>query len=122
MPDYRANFDAVAHFVNGGSISAENFRLDLPSSQVDRSEVARLFVQHLGLALVSHVEVTKFQIVEEEHRGSRGIDVHRESPAPDCRSQSHYYRWNGHLPRVTRSGHYLSSHAQRLEVDLCARY
>jgi arylformamidase len=79
MPDYRAHFDAVVQFVNGGSLTAEGFRLDVPSSEVDRTEVARLFIQHLGLALVGQVNLTEFQIVEEAHRGSRGIEVHAES-------------------------------------------
>lgn len=78
MPEYRAHFDATVEFVNGGSITAEGFRLDLPSTDLDGADldadaVGRLFVQHLGLALVGRVELRRLRIVEEQHRGSRGI-------------------------------------------------
>lgn len=75
MPEYRAHFDAVVEFVNGGSLSAEGFRLDLPSAAVSEADVARLFVQHLGLALVGEVRLSGLAIVEEAHRGSRGIEA-----------------------------------------------
>ncbi|MGN6200414.1 cyclase family protein [Humibacter sp.] len=73
MTEYRAHFDATVEFVNGGSLTAEGFRLDLPSADVDADAIGRLFVQHLGLALVGRVELRGLQIVEEQHRGSRGI-------------------------------------------------
>ena len=72
MPDYRAHFDARIEFANGGDLVATGFRLDLPSAS---SDVAQLLVQHLGLALVSSVSLSNLQIVEEAHRGSRGVPV-----------------------------------------------
>lgn len=75
MPDYRAHFDATVEFVNGGSLTAEGFRLDLPSPDLDADAIGRLFVQHLGLALVGRVDLRRLEIVEEQHRGSRGVDV-----------------------------------------------
>jgi arylformamidase len=75
MTDYRAHFDALVTFVNGGSLSAEGFRLDLPDADVDSAVVARLFVQHLGLALVAAAEVRNLSVVPERHRGSRGIQT-----------------------------------------------
>ena len=36
MPEYRAHFDAVVTFVNGGSLTATEFRLDLPSPSSTR--------------------------------------------------------------------------------------
>ena len=77
MPEYRAHFDARVEFANGGGLTAEGFRLDLPSPDVSEAEVARLFVRHLGLALIGSVELAGLRIVEEPHRGSRGIE-----PAP----------------------------------------
>src|SRR4029079_14589223 len=74
-PQYRAHFDAHVEYVNGGSLSAEGFRLDLPGADVDSDEVGRLFVQHLGLALVGSVELHDLEIVEEPHKGSRGIET-----------------------------------------------
>ena len=55
QPGYRAHFDAVVEFANGGSLSAEGFRIDLPSATADAETVGRLFVKHLGLALVGAV-------------------------------------------------------------------
>jgi len=70
VPQYRAHFDARIEFSNGGDLTANGFRLDLPSADAD---VARLLVQHLGLALVSKVELTNLSVVEEAHKGSRSV-------------------------------------------------
>ncbi len=78
MTEYRAHFDATVAFANGGGLEANGFRLDLPSAEVDEAEVARLLVRHLGLALVSSVDIRSLEIVEEQHRGSRGIDAPTE--------------------------------------------
>ena len=72
MTEYRAHFDARIEFANGGDLTANSFRLDLPSASAD---VEQLLVQHLGLALVSSVVLTNLVIVEEAHRGSRGVPV-----------------------------------------------
>jgi kynurenine formamidase len=82
MAEYRAHFDATVEFVNGGSLTAEGFRLDLPSAEVDEDAVGRLFVQHLGLTLVGSVRLRDLQVVEEQHRGSRGIP--HAVPDPDA--------------------------------------
>jgi kynurenine formamidase len=73
--EVRAHFDARVTFANGGGLTAEGFRIDLPHPDVDAGEVGRLFVQHLGLALVGSVEVTNLVVVEEQHRGTRGIET-----------------------------------------------
>jgi arylformamidase len=78
VPSYRAHFDARIEFSNGGELVANGFRLDLPSAD---AEVAPLLVRHLGLALVSSVEVSNLTIVEEAHKGSRGIE---SGPRPDA--------------------------------------
>jgi len=67
---YRAHFDARIEFSNGGDLTANGFRLDLPSADAD---VERLLVQHLGLALVSSVALSNLTIVEEAHRGSQRV-------------------------------------------------
>ena len=74
-PQYRAHFDARIEFANGGSLTAEAFRLDLPGPDVDVAEVGRLLVRHLGLALVGAVHLSGLEIVQEQHRGSRGIET-----------------------------------------------
>jgi len=89
MPQYRAHCDARIEFVNGGSLVAEGFRLDLPvdlaPESADETVVGRLLVRHLGLALVDSIEITDLAIVEEQHRGSRGVE--RSAPAPDGRGR-----------------------------------
>ncbi|WP_395639619.1 cyclase family protein [Pseudolysinimonas sp.] len=75
MSDYRAHFDATVTFANGGGLTAEGFRLDLPTGLESADEVGRLFVHHLGLAMVGSVVLENLQIVEEPHKGSRGIET-----------------------------------------------
>src|SRR4051794_26232730 len=90
--EYRAHFDAVVEFTNGGGLTAEGFRLDLPSNAVDETEGGRLFVQHLGLALVGAVTLSNLEIVEEQHRGSRGIEVAPRSESRRVVDLSHVIR------------------------------
>jgi kynurenine formamidase len=85
-------------FANGGGLTAEGFRLDVPSRDVDEAEVARLFVHHLGLALVGSVDLQNLTIVAEAHRGSRGID------APEPSSDSSTRRRVVDLSHVIREG------------------
>ncbi|MEV4777340.1 cyclase family protein [Microbacterium sp. LWH12-1.2] len=73
--EYRAHFDFSISFANGGGISGEGFRLDLPHADMTDAEVSRLLVRHLGLALVSEVVLRDLRIVEEPHRGSRGVET-----------------------------------------------
>jgi len=89
---YRAHFDARVTFANGGDLTADGFRLDLPSADVDESEVARLFVHHLGLALVDSVQLENLTIHEEPHRGSRGIDARLPGSARRVVDLSHVIR------------------------------
>jgi len=89
---YRAHFDARVTFANGGGLTAEAFRLDLPSADVDQVEVARLFVHHLGLTLVRSVELENLTIVVEPHRGSRGIDAPQPSVTRRIIDLSHVIR------------------------------
>jgi arylformamidase len=72
---WRAHFDARVEFANGGGLTTDAFRLDLPSPDLDEAAIARLLVQHLGLALVGSVRLSNLRIVEEAHRGSRGVDA-----------------------------------------------
>jgi arylformamidase len=86
QPQYRAHFDADIEFVNGGDLSAHGFRLDLPlevdPSAVSEELVGRLLVQQLGLALVGGVHLTGLAVVEEQHRGSRGMAPASAEAAP----------------------------------------
>ena len=73
--EFRAHFDFDIAFANGGGIHGEGFRLDLPRERMSADEVGVLLIAHLGLALVSDVDLRDLRIVEEQHRGSRGVEV-----------------------------------------------
>ena len=98
--EYRAHFDAVVTFVNGGELIASAFRLDLPSPELDSDAVGRLFIRHLGLALVKDVQLSELRIVEEQHRGSRGIG----SEVPDAESGDAHAKHDEQAGRVERAG------------------
>lgn len=83
MPDYRAHFDFQLSFANGGELAGTGFRLDLPTPDADADAVATLLVQHLGLTLVDEVDLRGLRIVEEPHRGSRGIPVAPPTAGPE---------------------------------------
>ncbi|KQM80738.1 cyclase family protein [Agromyces sp. Leaf222] len=73
MTEYRARFDADVEFANGGGLRADAFRLDLPAADLTEAEIAELLVRHLGLTLVGSVRLSNLEVVEEVHRGSRGV-------------------------------------------------
>jgi arylformamidase len=89
VTQYRAHFDARIEFSNGGDLTANGFRLDLPDAHAD---VAQLLVRHLGLALVSSVELSNLQIVEEAHKGSRGVETTARPDAGRLVDLSHTIR------------------------------
>lgn len=71
--EYRAQFDADVSFANGGGLRTEGFRLDIPGREITDDELAALFVRHLGLLMVGEVRITNKTIIEEPHKGGRGI-------------------------------------------------
>jgi kynurenine formamidase len=77
---HRAHFDFSISFANGGRLHGEGFRLDVPRPDLGADEIGILLVKHLGLALVSEVEIRGLRIVQEQHRGSRGADA--AAPVP----------------------------------------
>jgi arylformamidase len=72
MTDYRASFDAVISFSNGGDLTARGFRVDVPSADVSEAEIAALFVASLGLLMTGSVELSNVEVFAEPHRGTRG--------------------------------------------------
>ncbi|HWI30418.1 MAG TPA: cyclase family protein [Microbacterium sp.] len=75
MSDYRAHFDFAIRFANGGGLTGEGFRLDLPAPEIAEPDLELLLVRHLGLTLVESVRLTGVEIVEEAHRGSREVEA-----------------------------------------------
>ncbi|MEH1097639.1 cyclase family protein [Micromonospora sp. CPCC 205561] len=70
---WRAQFDAEVTFANGGGLRTDGFRLDIPGRDIDDDELAALLVRHLGLLMVAEVRITGKTIVEEPHKGGRGV-------------------------------------------------
>ena len=80
MAEHRAHFDFDIRFANGGGMTGEGFRLDLPRPELDSEAIGMLLVQHLGLALVESVTLTRLSIVEEIHRGTLTYPVSPPRP------------------------------------------
>ncbi|MBM0257144.1 cyclase family protein [Micromonospora sp. 4G55] len=72
---YRAQFDAEVTFANGGGLRTDGFRLDIPGPEIDDAALAALFVRHLGLLMVADVRITGRTIIEEPHKGGRGVSA-----------------------------------------------
>ena len=70
--EYRASFDAVVRFSNGGDLSVHEFRVDVPSADVTEDEIGALFVASLGLLMSEPVELVNVSVFAEPHKGTRG--------------------------------------------------
>lgn len=68
MIQHRVKFDFVVHFTNGGHLSAQDFRLDIPSSDITDDELAAYLIQDMRLLMAGQVEITNKQIIEEPHK------------------------------------------------------
>jgi kynurenine formamidase len=102
--EYRAVFDAVVTFSNGGGLTAEAFRVDVPGPDADQAQVAELFLASLGLLLTDTVEIRQLQIVAEAHRGTRGgPSAARPGGAGDAEASSRPWRYV-ELNHVIRDG------------------
>jgi arylformamidase len=72
MVDFRASFDAIINFSNGGDLSVHGFRVDLPGETATDAEIAALFVASLGLLMTDEVRLSSVRIFAESHKGTRG--------------------------------------------------
>ena len=91
MTEFRAGLDAAITFTNGGGLQAQDFLIDVPSEQVEESEIALALVRHLGLLMVDTVTLSNVRVVEAPHRGSRGA-VETPRPAGRLIDLSHVIR------------------------------
>jgi arylformamidase len=81
--EYRAQFDATVTFANGGGLTADGFRVDVPGPDVSDEEVAALFVASLSLLMVDRVELRNLTVFAEPHKGTRAGPSDRGArPAP----------------------------------------
>jgi kynurenine formamidase len=72
MTEYRASFDAVINFSNGGDLAVHGFRVDGPGPDVDEAEIAALFVASLGLLMTDTAALSNVEVFAEPHKGTRG--------------------------------------------------
>ena len=73
MPlQYRAEFDAVVTFRNGGGLQTQGFRVDVPHADVTEAEIASLFVTACRLLMVGTVELSNIRIFADPHLGTPG--------------------------------------------------
>ena len=86
--EYRAQFDAVVTFANGGGLRAEGFRVDVPGPDVTSEEVAALFVASLGLLMTERVELANLRVLAEAHKGTRGGPGDRPAGGSQTRSRA----------------------------------
>ena len=68
MTEYRVKFDFVVHFTNGGTLSAQDFRLDIPGSDIADDQLAAYLIQDMRLLMAGQVDITNKQILEEPHK------------------------------------------------------
>ena len=70
MIDHRVKFDFVVHFTNGGSLSAQDFRLDIPGIDISEDELAAYLIQDMRLLMAGEVEIKNKEILQEPHKRS----------------------------------------------------
>ncbi len=68
MITYRVKFDFVVHFTNSGSLSAQDFRLDIPGSDISDHELAAYLIQDMRLLMAGQVDISNKQIIQEAHK------------------------------------------------------
>src|SRR5580704_18654466 len=78
--EYRAQFDAVVTFSNGGGLRADGFRVDVPGPYVTEQDVASLFIASLNLLMVESAELRNLSVFAEPHKGTRGGPSDRPAP------------------------------------------
>jgi kynurenine formamidase len=70
---WRVQFDAEVIFSNGGALQTQGFRLDIPGTDISDEELGALLVRHLGLLMVGKVMIRNRILLQELHKGSRGV-------------------------------------------------
>jgi arylformamidase len=82
MTEYRASFDAIINFSNGGDLTVHGFRVDVPGPDADEAEIGALFVGSLGLLMTDTAELSNVEVFAEPHKGTRGgPSDHAKAPA-----------------------------------------
>ncbi|WP_327306644.1 hypothetical protein OG730_26870 [Streptomyces sp. NBC_01298] len=69
--EWRVDFDAEVVFSNGGALQMQGFRLDIPGDDIADGDLGELIVRHLGLLMVGSTKITRRELIQEPHKGSR---------------------------------------------------
>lgn len=69
---FRARFDPVVTFSNGGGLRAGGFRVDVPGPDVTEPDAASLFIASLNLLMADSAELGNLSVFAEPHTGTRG--------------------------------------------------
>jgi hypothetical protein len=70
MTQYRVKFDFVVYFTNGGSLSAQDFRLDIAQSDISDDALAAYLIQDMRLLMAGRVDISNKHILQEPHKRS----------------------------------------------------
>jgi hypothetical protein len=104
--DWRVQFDAEVTFTNGGDLHAHGFRLDIPGRDISDTAVGELFTRHLGLLMVDRVRISNRVLLQEAHKGSRGLveDEPDGCTTRATRAEPRDLARYAHIPGAPRSG------------------
>ncbi|MFE4262174.1 hypothetical protein [Streptomyces sp. NPDC056883] len=80
--EWRVDFDAEVVFSNGGALQMQGFRLDIPGDDIADGELGELIVRHLGLLMVGSTKITRRELLQEPHKGSRNTGAAGSSRTP----------------------------------------
>jgi hypothetical protein len=79
MTDHRVKFDFTVHFTNGGSLSAQDFRLDIPGADIADEQLAAYLIADMRLLMAGRVDIANKEIIAEPHK-RRAIET-RDLPS-----------------------------------------
>ena len=77
MTEYRAELDAEVTFSNGGRLTAEGFRVDLPGPGTTEREIGELFVASLGFLMTERVDLSRVRVPRGPQRDQERPQWHQ---------------------------------------------